>query len=132
MVETRRTERPFRILVAEDQPQALKIFSEALQVAGCEVLTATDRDAGLELAEARPIDVAVVDLLVYGGGFALAAALYGLPNRPAILALTLHDDATAYPNLFDREMTKPIHLVKLVDTVLELARVRREKAARAL
>jgi CheY-like chemotaxis protein len=55
------SDRPL-ILAADDDPDILTLIRLALERAGCEVITAPDGQAALELAAERPPSMAVLDL----------------------------------------------------------------------
>ena len=55
------SERPL-ILAADDDPDILSLIRLALERAGCEVVTAADGQAAIELADTRTPTLAVLDL----------------------------------------------------------------------
>jgi DNA-binding response OmpR family regulator len=52
------------VLVADDDPDILGLVRFRLEREGCEVVTAADGEAALELALARPPDLALLDVMM--------------------------------------------------------------------
>jgi len=106
---------PRRILLVDDNEDALVLLAEALRMAGHTVETATDPMQALALiGELRP-DVAILDIgLPVMDGYELAAKIRALQESgPRLFALT------GYGQPADRERTKQAgftaHFVKPVD-----------------
>ena len=61
-----------RVLIVDDQPEVLRVYARALQVDGCDTLTAASAQAALDLISAQPPDAILLDLrmpYVNGLGF---------------------------------------------------------------
>jgi DNA-binding NtrC family response regulator len=61
-----------RILIVDDQPEVLRIYSRALEIAQYETLTAPSAQAAMELIQSAPPDAILLDLkmpFVNGLGF---------------------------------------------------------------
>jgi DNA-binding response OmpR family regulator len=118
-----------RVLVIDDEPDVLLLCRVNLEIAGHEVLEATDGEAGLELALGEDPDIIVLDVM--------------LPSRDglSVLADLLADDRThdtpvilltAKTQLEDREagwragcaeyLTKPFSPAALTEVVDRVAR----------
>lgn len=105
-----------RVLVVDDNGDALQMLAAALTMAGHAVSTASDGVAALDVARAFDPDVAILDIgLPLIDGYALAANLRGdaRTRRARLVALT------GYGQLSDRERSRAAgfdaHLVKPVD-----------------
>jgi PAS domain S-box-containing protein len=120
-----------RVLVVDDDPEALRLSSAMLRSAGADVKTAASAFRAYEVLTAWAPDVLVSDLAMpREDGFMLLGALRGeLARRgrrlPAI-ALTAHEDAhnrrRALEAGFDRYMVKPVDPTELAAAVAEVAR----------
>ena len=51
-----------RILIVDDQPEVLRIYSRALEIAHYETLTASSAQAAMELIQSGPPDAVLLDL----------------------------------------------------------------------
>src|SRR5512147_2695077 len=56
--------RPTRVLLVDDEPAVLQVFSRLLQREGYEVCEATSGQQALQLAHARRPDVAILDVVM--------------------------------------------------------------------
>jgi CheY-like chemotaxis protein len=120
-----------RVLVVDDDPEALALSSMMLRNAGAEVKTAVSAYRAHQALNAWAPDVLVSDLAMpREDGFMLLRALRGeLARRhrrlPAI-ALTAHETADnrrrAIEAGFDRYLTKPVDPIELTAAVAEVAR----------
>lgn len=84
-----------RVLVVDDHPAVLAGLRELLaDEPDFEVVAAVDTaEAGIEVAERRPIDVAVIDYQLRGrNGLWLSRKLKRLPDRPAVLIYSAYTD----------------------------------------
>lgn len=108
--------RPRRILVVEDNPDAREALALLLESWGHHVEQAGDGLTGLEVARARPPDVALVDVGLPGiDGYTLAQELRATPACAAVRLIAL----TGYSRSSDRERGHEAgfdaYLVKPVD-----------------
>jgi two-component system, cell cycle response regulator len=112
------------ILVVEDDPTDLKLFSVVLRMGGHRVLEQTSAEATLENVKAGRPEVILLDLNLPGmDGLALARWLKADPDTRAIRIVAV----TAAPELFSREaaltagcdafILKPIDTRKLPEAV---------------
>ena len=61
-----------RILIVDDQPEVLRVYARALEVDGCEAVTAPSAAAAMDLINDSPPDAILIDLkmpYVNGLGF---------------------------------------------------------------
>lgn len=88
----------------DDQPEVLRVYARALEIDGCETLTATNAQAALELMNAAPPDAIFLDMkmpYVNGLGFLYrireafpevpVAIITGLPNIDLQTTQEMHD-----------------------------------------
>jgi PAS domain S-box-containing protein len=109
--------RAMRILLADDNHDAVEITRELLDLRGHAVEVAHDGREALALAQARLPDVALLDIGMPGmSGYELAAALRRLPGGAAVRLVALtgwgteQDRARTRAAGFDLHLTKPIDL----------------------
>ncbi len=83
-----------RLLVADDEAPARDRLRRLLAELGHDVVAeAADGTQALALCRARPIDVALLDIRMPGmDGLACAAALAELPEAPAVVFVTAHEE----------------------------------------
>ena len=121
-----------KVLVVDDEPDALQLLTEVLETAGAQVVSATSGAAALEhLAAAKP-DVLVADLgMPLMDGFELVRRVRAsedpsIRDIPAA-ALTAYarseDRARTLQNGFEIHLSKPIDPVELASAVKALARL---------
>ncbi len=55
---------PSRILIVEDEPALLRGLKDTFASKGCEVFTATDGQAGIELAMEKSPDLILLDIML--------------------------------------------------------------------
>ena len=130
---------PWRVLLVDDNPSNLEVFSTYLRIRGCEVRTAGSGPEAIGLARAPRPDVILMDVQMPGmDGLETTRRLRSDPTLRTvpIIALT----ALAMPG--DREqcleagmddyLTKPLGLKELHATVAQWGARTRTAAARAL
>jgi CheY-like chemotaxis protein len=116
-----------RVLVVEDNPDALEMMVQSLSAAGLQVAAAPDAVAALRAADGfRPV-VAVLDIGLPGtDGYELARQLRLHPptSRIGLIALTGYgrdvDLTTAREAGFDRFLVKPIAIDTLLAHIADL------------
>jgi PAS domain S-box-containing protein len=114
-----------RVLVVDDNPDALELLTEVLRLKGHEVHGALDAASALQLAAGRPPDVALLDIgLPVIDGYELARRLRAMPGMEALKLAALtgygqpNDKERARAAGFDEHLVKPISLEQ-VEAVLE-------------
>lgn len=113
--------RPYRILVADDDPDILDLVVLNLAVEGFEVLTATDGRAAEEMARAEQPDAIVLDVMMpEQDGLEVLAALKASPETrgiPVVLLTAKSTDTDVWNGWntgTDYYMTKPFCPEELV------------------
>jgi two-component system phosphate regulon response regulator PhoB len=77
-----------RILIVEDEADAVKLLEFYLQRAGFELTVATDGEQALQLARASPPDLVLLDVMLPGlDGFAVCRLLRQEPRTAAVPVL---------------------------------------------
>jgi len=91
--------RPIRVLIADDHPDVLTALASVVEddprfvVVG----TATTGHEAVRLATGIPVDLALLDVHMPGGGLAAVEALKELPAAPVVVAIS----AQSAPSLVD-------------------------------
>lgn len=114
-----------RILVAEDQPDMLKLLSRLLSADGCKVVLCSRTGAAVEALQTQKFDAVVTDLLMpEGGGLRLLEATLRLQDPPPVLLITGSTDASLAQDLVARGasalLLKPFELSEFRQTLAEL------------
>ncbi|MGW4961627.1 response regulator transcription factor [Nonomuraea sp. NPDC004186] len=108
-----------KVLVVDDEPNIRELLSEALELNGFAVRTASDgRQALAEVARERP-DIIVLDVMMPGvDGFAVARKLRDAGDSPMMLFLTARDTVSdriaGLTAGGDDYVTKPFSLEEVV------------------
>jgi DNA-binding response OmpR family regulator len=110
------------ILVADDDPQLLRLVSRNLQLDGYEVVAVSDGQQALEQAEAQKFDAVLLDVMMPKlDGFAVCARVREFSTVPIIIVTARGQDQDKVHGLdlgADDYLTKPFSVEEL------LARVR--------
>jgi CheY-like chemotaxis protein len=113
-----------RVLVVEDNERNLKLVRDVLRFAGYEVVEARSGEQGVELAEADPPDLVLMDLQLPGmDGTQALRALRRSPRTGAVpvvavTALAMKEDRDrAVQAGFDGYLEKPISVTALPEQV---------------
>lgn len=111
--------RPLKILVADDNVDAVTLMADALAGLGHEVTTAHHGGEALRLAQRAPFDVGIFDIdmpVLDGRAVAQQLRARGLPIR--LIAVSGHgrrmDLASNDAAGFDHQFIKPVDLRELV------------------
>ena len=122
---TRRTAR--RILIADDNNDALESLATLLQLSGHEVYTATNGGTALQSAERNQPEVALLDIgMPLLDGYEVAKRIRGQPwgQRITLVALTGwgqdSDRRRSREAGFDSHLVKPLDLDVLTDLLARL------------
>jgi two-component system copper resistance phosphate regulon response regulator CusR len=121
-----------RILIVEDEPEAAKMLAMGLREQGYSADVAHDGARALELAEAAPYDLVILDVILPGAdGFAVCRELRHAGRDMPVLMLTARDatlDRVAGLNQgADDYIVKPFEYRELLARIRALLR-RRESA----
>ena len=110
------------ILVADDDPQLLRLVTRNLQMEGYDILSAGDGEQALELIESRTPDLVLLDIMMPKfDGFSVCARVREFSAVPIILLTARGQDQDKVRGLdlgADGYLTKPFNVDEL------LARVR--------
>jgi signal transduction histidine kinase/CheY-like chemotaxis protein len=125
-----------KILLIEDNDDARRTLSLALQMSGHQVYAAPDGRAGIETADKVDPEVAVIDIGLPGiNGYQVGESLRKAPAHEAmvLIALTGYGQPDSLRRAreagFDEYITKPIEPERLM-RLIDAARVRREQMHR--
>ena len=111
----------YSILLADDEPQILKLVKEDLESRGYHVLTASDGQTAIQLATTQRPDLIVLDVAMpMATGLKAFESLRSLPATQVIpvIFMTGVPSAEVYPTV--AQGTRVAHIKKPVD-VVELA-----------
>ncbi|GAA1255878.1 response regulator [Oryzihumus leptocrescens] len=79
-----------RVLIADDHPEMLSALVTAVEADARFVVaaTATSGEQAARLAAELPLDLALIDVRMPGGGPAAATAIASLPGAPVVVAIS--------------------------------------------
>ena len=122
-----------RILVIEDEPRMLELLRKGLYEHGCAVMTASDGEAGLEIATSYDFDAILLDIgLPKRDGYEVTQLLRKRARATPVLLLTARDaedDIIRGLDLgADDYMTKSFSFPELAARLQSITRARREEA----
>ncbi len=119
------------ILIVEDNPASLEIMQVRLEASGYRVITATDGEAGLHLAESSLPDLILLDLMMPRmDGLEVCRRLKNndlLPFMPIIMVTAKTDTKDVIAGLEaggDEYLTKPVDHGSLVARVKSMLRIK--------
>jgi two-component system CheB/CheR fusion protein len=122
-----RERRPARVLVVDDAPDVLEMFSMLLRLSGYNVSVAESATRALERAQATQFDVVVSDIgMPEMNGYELARRLRELPgySNVPLIAVTgfarYSDRAQALESGFNAHLSKPVNPTTLLDLIERL------------
>jgi DNA-binding response OmpR family regulator len=126
-----------RILIVEDEPSLLRGLKDCFTARGCEVLTASDGEAGLKLGLSAQPDLILLDLMLPKvNGYEVCRTLREQGLDMPIVMLTAkgqEEDVILGLNLgADDYVTKPFRIGELAARVNAFLRRRRAPAVEAL
>ena len=119
-------DRPYRILVVDDDPDILRLVSDRLDRAGFEVLISASGQEALDLIERRGLPhLAIVDLMMPGmDGFQFCQSVQSYSDLPVIMLTAIDEEETVIRGIqhfAEDYVTKPFsprELVARVERVL--------------
>jgi DNA-binding response OmpR family regulator len=116
-----------RVVIAEDDPEVVRIIDAQLRQAGFDTTIAFDGERAVEAVTARQADVLLLDLMLpRQSGFEVLAALRRLEARPRVVVLSAreHDEdvARAFDLGADDYLTKPFSPQELRARISRLLR----------
>ena len=115
------------VLVAEDDPDVIRILDAQMRSAGYRTSLAFDGAEALTALDTAPPDVMILDLMMPKiDGFDLLARINGRPMKPKVLVLSArgreHDVTRAFALGADDYVTKPFNPQELLARVARLSR----------
>lgn len=120
------------ILVVDDMPFNLEVMEGILCREGYQVITASGASEALKLIEERPVDLAILDVMMPGmNGFDLCRKLKSLAGKkffPVVLVTALNeldDKITGLEAGADDFLTKPFHTIELITKLRSLLRLKK-------
>jgi CheY-like chemotaxis protein len=130
MTETAPNQPKATILIADDDPTLRAIGAELLSGEGYRVLEAADGDEALQVIEAEPIDLLILDMLMPNkDGLETIMELRRRDSAVRILAISgggsMDVDTLLKPALIfgaDRTLSKPLPISTFADIVAEMLR----------
>lgn len=116
-----------RILVIDDDPSITRSLARSLVHEGFEVDTANSGPDGLAVAEDRPPDLVILDLMMPGmDGYEVLRRLRKTDETPAVIMLTARDtptdEALGFARGADDYVVKPYHWEVLIGRIRALLR----------
>ncbi len=114
------------ILVADDDPQTLRLVARNLQLEGYDVFTASDGKQALELIEQHALDLVLLDVMMPKmDGFTLCQRVREFSSVPIIMATSLGRDQDIVRGLdlgADDYLAKPFSVEQLIARVRAVLR----------
>lgn len=117
------------ILLVDDDPQVLKVFTAYLEKAGHTVTTAINGAEGMLLLDTHAFDLVITDILMpERDGFELIFSLRKKPDRPKIIAVSGGSPSIGHDYVLgvaktiaaDRILHKPVDFETLTRAVQEV------------
>jgi CheY-like chemotaxis protein len=119
--------RQSRLLVVDDAPDVLEMFSTLLRLSGYDVTVASSATEALEAAGSTQFDLIVSDIgMPLMNGYELARALRSLPGYRSVpmIAVTgfsvYNDRGQSLESGFNAHLTKPVNPTTLLDLIERL------------
>ncbi len=112
--------RPFRILVADDEPNVVRLLVRIFEGRGHDVVAACSAFEALEALEAGSFDVVLVDLNMPGGGLAVVSRLEADPaftGRIVLMTGALAADPTMEMGPSVSRLQKPFQMTEVIALV---------------
>lgn len=117
------------ILLVDDDPQVLKVFSTYLEKARHTISTAANGMEAIQLLERRKFDLVITDILMPElDGFELMFSMRKKPDRPKIIAISGGSPSLGHDYVLgvsktiaaDMVLQKPVDFEALTQVVREL------------
>ena len=114
-----------RVLLVDDDPDIVDSMKALLESSGYEVLTASDGNAGLAVAEQEQPDLIVLDMMLpKRSGFLVLEKLKRSQGSPPIIMITGNEGVRhqTYAETLgvDEYMRKPFRMERLLERIEEL------------
>lgn len=115
---------PATVLVVDDSPTAQRLIRSAVEAGGYRVLTASDGDEAIDVAQREQPDLVVLDIILpKKNGFQVCRHLKGLPETSGIKVVLLSSKTHEMDILWgkrqgaDGYLTKPFESDQLLDCI---------------
>lgn len=114
-----------KVLIVDDDPDVLESFDAAFQSEGALTLTAADGNEAVRLCQLEVPDVVILDMMLpKRSGFLALEKIKGDVASPLVIMVTANEgkrhQGYAESLGVDAYLQKPVPLVRLIDTVVEL------------
>lgn len=116
-----------RILLVDDEPSILKVVGKRLELAGFTVMTASDGQQALQVAQTQNPDLVILDLMLpKQNGYEVCAALKAdarwrhIPVMLFSAKAQQKDEQTGMASGADAYMTKPFKAEELLERIQSL------------
>ena len=111
-----------RILIVDDDPDVLELFSLALSSEGAIVETASDGDEAITALRTSKPDLVVLDMMLpRRSGFLVLEQIQDIPEAPPVLMVTANEGrrhkAYAQSLGVGAYLNKPVAMERLLETV---------------
>ena len=118
-----------RILIVDDDPDIRESFEAALQSEGALTQVAPDGNEAIRIVSEDPPELVVLDMMLpRRSGFLVLEKIKGWDDSPAVIMVTANEgkrhQAYAESLGVDRYLQKPVPLIKLITTAIELLALR--------
>jgi DNA-binding NarL/FixJ family response regulator len=114
-------------LLVEDEPEAREHLARALRKAGLDTVAVADAEAAIEALRARPVDVAILDLVLGEddrGGLSVLTAMRAMGSRGLAVVITAFADVVRLKKALNLGasylLEKPFRAAELVALVHKL------------
>ncbi len=126
-----------KILIVDDEKNALKMLAQGLKLEGYDTLTASSGEEALQLCASKTVDLVLLDILMLGmdGVETLARLRQMHPNLNVVMMSAQREIETAVKTMelgARRYVTKPAgidEILHAIEPFLELSRLSRENEA---
>lgn len=117
-----------RVLIVDDDPEFCIVMQQALEMSGHEAVTAETTEGAMETLAKQPIDVAMLDVLMPGGGaISMVHKLRGL--FPSVRTMVITGSSAVFDSPIIRDglryadvsVPKTISLDEINDHILRLS-----------
>src|SRR5437899_12559011 len=121
-----------RVLIVDDDQDILESVDHALQAEGALTMTVPDGNAAVQAVAEDPPDIVVLDMMLpKRSGFLVLERIKGFEDSPLVIMVTANEgkrhQAYAESLGVDRYLQKPVPLIRLIESAVELLKKREEE-----
>jgi DNA-binding response OmpR family regulator len=114
-----------KVLIVDDDRDILESFDAAFQAEGALTQCAMDGNEAVRICREEPPDIVVLDMMLpKRSGFLALEKIKGCEDSPIVIMVTANEgkrhQAYAESLGVDKYLQKPVPLIKLLDTAVEL------------